>query len=82
MMVLMPSELAEESDHDGHDQCFAECGIQQISSLFCDGGTDGLNLFLRQLAGLTICVEEMQRFSLPSFLYQPARALGNEKQRQ
>ena len=27
-------ELAEEGDQDGDNQCFSECGIQQISALF------------------------------------------------
>src|SRR3984893_14821418 len=27
-------ELTEERDQDGHDQCFSECGIQQIPALF------------------------------------------------
>ncbi len=51
-------ELAEQGDQDGHDQRFSECGIQQISALFGDGGTDGRRSLRAAACGPTICARK------------------------
>src|SRR4029077_232199 len=74
-------ELTEESDQDGHDQGFSECGIQQIPALFGDGGPDRLNLSRGRLRADNLR-QKLFRFLLSAFLHQPPRAFRNEKQRQ
>src|ERR1700687_5989727 len=74
-------ELAEEGDHNGNDQRLPKRWIQQVSTLFRNGGADVCDFLGGGLRAHDLR-KKVLRFLLAAFLHQPARALGNEKERQ
>src|SRR5207249_9915247 len=74
-------ELAEQGDDDGNDQRFSERGIQQVSALLRNGGTNRAHFFGGDLRAANLRKETL-RLAVLAFLDQLAGTFRKKQQRQ